>query len=297
MGWEQAAGGRADELAGRSRQHCKAAAGSRSTTRPPPPPTTAPGPPAKLIERRSTRAGVPVLSRSVSNPSSTRRSVRPVDAASPARPADIDLRPTQICGGLGSVGRGAARPAERLGMCAAGHSHHRDPTARSNMPHGSSSRSPRSHATPCRPRRPRPPALACPFMKVPVVSTAARQRNVMPKKVVTPVTSSFGPTSTLVAMPARAGDVGGATVRHRQDGQTHQSRVGRWFSTIEHGAAAALAGEAAHERRPAAHRPAPPAHSRGAPSRRCRLGVRSSRRRIVSAYSSLSAPGRDFGGW
>lgn len=64
--------------------------------------------PEKLMERRSTRAGVPVLSRSVSNPSSTRRSVRPVEGASPARPAAIVCRPTQICkrgGGAGVVGK------------------------------------------------------------------------------------------------------------------------------------------------------------------------------------------------
>ena len=47
--------------------------------------------------RLSTRAGVPVLSRSVSNPNATRLSVRPSDGASPARPAARVLRPTQIC--------------------------------------------------------------------------------------------------------------------------------------------------------------------------------------------------------
>eukprot|EP00955_Chlamydomonas_euryale_P052276 355102-Chlamydomonas_euryale.AAC.3 len=40
-----------------------------------------------------------------------------------------------------------------------------------------------------------------PFMNVPVVSTAARQRNVMPKKVDTPRTSSLGPMSRPTAMP------------------------------------------------------------------------------------------------
>jgi hypothetical protein len=39
-------------------------------------------------------------------------------------------------------------------------------------------------------------------MKVPVVSTAALQGNVMPKKVVTPQISLFPSTSTLVTMPA-----------------------------------------------------------------------------------------------
>ena len=41
-----------------------------------------------------------------------------------------------------------------------------------------------------------------PFMKVPVVSTAALQAKVMPKKVLTPQTSSLPSTSTLVTMPA-----------------------------------------------------------------------------------------------
>lgn len=50
------------------------------------------------------------------------------------------------------------------------------------------------------------PTLAWPFMKVPVVSTAAWQRRVSPKKVDTPVTSSLGPTSTLVTMPGVWGE-------------------------------------------------------------------------------------------
>ena len=46
--------------------------------------------------RLSTRGGVPVLSRSVSNPRRRSSSVRPVQALSPARPASTVCRPTQI---------------------------------------------------------------------------------------------------------------------------------------------------------------------------------------------------------
>jgi len=50
----------------------------------------------KSTERISTRAGVPVLRRSVSNPKPWRFSVRPTDADSPALPAAMEALPTQI---------------------------------------------------------------------------------------------------------------------------------------------------------------------------------------------------------
>jgi hypothetical protein len=43
------------------------------------------------------------------------------------------------------------------------------------------------------------PTQMVPFIKVPVVSTQARHLKVMPKKVVTPVTSSLGPTCEMHA--------------------------------------------------------------------------------------------------
>mmetsp|Transcript_14865 Transcript_14865/g.51060 ORF Transcript_14865/g.51060 Transcript_14865/m.51060 type:complete len:204 (-) Transcript_14865:401-1012(-) len=50
----------------------------------------------KSTVRASTRAGVPVLRRSVSNPSATRLSVRPLEGASPARPASMLCLPTHM---------------------------------------------------------------------------------------------------------------------------------------------------------------------------------------------------------
>ena len=94
---------------------------------------------------------MPVFSRSVSNPSSTKRSVRPTLGASPARPAASVARPTQIC----------------------------------------------------------------PAMNVPVVSTTAGARNVIPKNVRTPRTSSLSPRTSSVTMPSRSETSGSRSRRAR----------------------------------------------------------------------------------
>ena len=67
------------------------------------------------------------------------------------------------------------------------------------------------------------PTQMRPFMKVPVVSTAARHANRMPKKVRMPVTSSLGPRSSPVAMPSRM-------LRFGSDSRT--PRITRLYSSL-----------------------------------------------------------------
>jgi len=50
----------------------------------------------KSTERASTRGGVPVFRRSVSNPMRTSCSAKPLEGFSPARPASVASRPTQM---------------------------------------------------------------------------------------------------------------------------------------------------------------------------------------------------------
>ena len=124
------------------------------------------------------------MSLSVSKPSPRRHSVSPVEAASPALPADIVCRPTQICRegkggqdkGAGDDGRGAT------GVRRVRRWHRAAEFVRGKAPlqwhkHAELFPPPTPPPYPHRPSHP----PTCPFMKVPVVSTAARQRKVMPK--------------------------------------------------------------------------------------------------------------------
>lgn len=87
------------------------------------------------------------------------------------------------------------------------------------------------------------PTQMVPFMKVPVVSTTARARKVMPKKVRTPVTSSLGPTSTPTAMPSRMNRLGVSS---------SSRRISRAYSSLS--VCARSAHTAGPCRRPSSHR-------------------------------------------